>query len=148
MSLCAASRIWTQRCVGIHRNDRRWRRCQREAFSSRTYCRLRDEIVICSPVFRRSGRGSRLKRAPQRVGRGGEQLREIVRRERHKRAVAATRRCHRLPQEIVAAAMTVTHALPLVTRHGSRRVSSKEDTGTNPSIILHITGRTKPIFQL
>ena len=38
--------------------------------------------------------------------------------------------------------------LPLVTRHGNRRISSKEDTGTNPSIILHITRRTKPIIQL
>ena len=94
-----------------------------------------------------SGRRSRLRRMPQRVGRGGEQLREIVSRERHKRAVAATRRCHRLLQEIVAAAMPVTHALPLVMRHGSRRISSKEDTGTNPSIILHITRSIKPILQ-
>ena len=62
--------------------------------------------------------------------------------------MAATRRCHRLVQEIVAAAMPVMHALLLVTRHGSRRVSSEEDTGTNPSIILHITRRTKPIIQL
>jgi hypothetical protein len=44
----------------------------------------------------------------------------------------------------------VTHA-PLAARLGSKRVSRKEDigaTGLNPSIILHITGRTKPIFQL
>ena len=40
------------------------------------------------------------------------------------------------------------YALPLVTRHGSRRVNSEEDTGTNPSNILHITRRTKPIIQL
>ena len=95
-----------------------------------------------------SGRRSRLKRTPQSVGRGGEHLREIVSRERHKRVMATTRRCHRLVQEIVAAAMPVMHALLLVTRHGSRRVSRKEDTGTNPSIILHITRRTKPIIQL
>ena len=62
-----------------------------------------------------SGRRSRLRRMPQRVGRGGEQLREIVSRECHKRVMAATRRCHRLLQEIVAAVMPVTHALPLAT---------------------------------
>ena len=73
---------------------------------------------------------------------------KIVRRENHKRAVAATRRCHRLLHEIVVAAMPVTHALPLVMEHRSRRISSKEDTGTNPFIILHITRRTKPIIQL
>ena len=98
-----------------------------------------------------SGRRSRLKRTPQSIGRGGEHLREIVSRERHKRVMATTRRCHRLVQEIVAAAMPVMHALPLVplvTRHGSRRVSSEEDTGTNPSNILHITRRTKPIIHL
>ena len=95
-----------------------------------------------------SGRRSRLKRTPQRVGRGGGQLREIVNRERHKRVMAATQQCHRLPQEILAATMPVTHALPLVMQHGSRRISSKEDTGTNPFMILHITRRTKPIIQL
>ena len=95
-----------------------------------------------------SGRRSRLKRTPQRVGRGGDSLREIVNRERHKRVVAATQQCHRLPQEILAATMPVTHALPLVMQHGNRRISSKEDTGTNPFIILHITRRTKPIIQL
>ena len=67
-----------------------------------------------------SGRRSRLKRTPQRIGRGGEHLREIASRERHRRVMAITRRCHRLLQKIVAEAMPVTHALPLVTRHGSR----------------------------
>ena len=33
---------------------------------------------------------------------------------------------------------TGTHAL-LAARLGNRRISSKEDTGTNPSIILHMT---------
>ena len=93
-----------------------------------------------------SGRRSRPKRPPQRIGREGEQLRGTARRERHRQAMAATRRCHRLLlQEMVTT--PVTHA-PLAARLGSRRISSKEDTGTNPSIILHITGRTKPIFQL
>ena len=93
-----------------------------------------------------SGRRSRPKRPPQRIGREGEQLRGTARRERHRQAMAATRRCHRLLlQEVVTT--PVTHA-PLAARLGSRRISSKEDTGTNPSIILHITGRTKPIFQL
>lgn len=97
-----------------------------------------------------SGRRSRPKRPPQRIGREGEQLRGATRRERHRQAMAATRRCHRLLlQEMVTT--PVTHA-PLAARLlRSRRISSKEDTGatgTNPSIILHITGRTKPIFQL
>ena len=68
---------------------------------------------------------------------------------RHRQAMAATRRCHRLLlQELVT---PVTHA-PLAARLlRSRWISSKEDTGAtglNPSIILHMTGRTKPIFQL
>ena len=107
-----------------------------------------------------SGRRSRPKRPPQRIGREGEQLRGTARRERHRQAMAATRRCHRLLfQELVT---PVTHAppaarllrsrrTPLAARLGNRRISSKEDTGetgTNPSIKLHITGRTKPIFQL
>ena len=66
-----------------------------------------------------SGRKSRLKRSPQRVGGGGKQLRGAARRERHKRAVAATRQCHRLLQETVTAATPATHE-PLVVRLGSR----------------------------
>ena len=93
-----------------------------------------------------SGRRSRPKRPPQRIGREGEQLRGTARRERHRQAMAATRRCHRLLlQEMVTT--PVTHA-PLAARLGSRRISSKEDTGTNPSIILHITRRIKLILQL
>ena len=60
-----------------------------------------------------------------------------ARRERLRQAVAATRRRHRrLLQEMVTT--PVTHAL-LAARLGSRRISSKEDTGAtgiNPSIII------------
>ena len=84
-----------------------------------------------------SGRRSRPKRPPQRIGREGEQLRGTARRERHRQAMAATRRCHRLLlQEMVTT--PVTHA-PLAARLGSRRTSRKEDigaTGLNPSIIF------------
>ena len=108
-----------------------------------------------------SERRSRPKRPPQRIGREGEQLRGTASRESNRQAMAATRRCHRLLlQKMVTT--TVTHAppaarllrsrrTPLAARLGSRRISRKEDTGAtgpNPSIILHITGRTKPIFQL
>ena len=67
----------------------------------------------------------------------------------HKRlkeeGVYTSQSIHGILLEMVAT--PVTHAL-LAARLGSRRISSKEDTGTNPSIILPITGRTKPIFQL
>ena len=76
----------------------------------------------------------------------GEQLRGTARRERHRQAMAATRRCHRLLLQEMA--INARDARALAARLGSRQISSKEDTGTNPSIILHITRRTKPIFQL
>ena len=96
-----------------------------------------------------SGRRSRPKRPPQRIGREGEQLRGTARRERHRQAMAATRRCHRLLLQEVATT-PVTHAppaarllrsrrTPLAARLGSRRTSRKEDigaTGLNPSIIF------------
>ena len=81
-----------------------------------------------------SEKRSKRRPQPQSVGRRGGKQHAVARREQE---VVDTRPLCRLPQEVVEAAL-MTHELPAA-QLVNRPISSREDTGINPSIILHIT---------
>ena len=66
-----------------------------------------------------------------------EKRREAARGRAPRAGKVDTRPLRRLPQEVVEAAL-MTHELPAA-QLVNRPISSREDTGINPSIILHVT---------
>ena len=92
----------------------------------------------------------------KQTGQRGEKQWQGGLRRRHTLLGAVVRHAHQPPGTV--ATLQSHHQRTTVTIRGtqglldalleSKRISSREDTGTDPSIKLHITRKTEPIFRL